>query len=312
MPHAARAAEPRCRSVTDYLDAFAALDRHEFAALALTLGVILFARRRPRSRCCARARAPRSGLPRGRPKSTSCARSATAPTRCCISEPQVIVVWPAGADEPEITGDVSLVMRTPLPRRVLAFGTWLEPDKAQRSKSAVDALRAEGKGFSLIADHAAASPRRGRRPRHRRPRGAAHQGPDRRARASLPSSPPITSSCAATSIRSGGCSRRCPRRYGRATRPDGSPGSTPPMRAPSRRATAPMRSRAISKFSIPRRARARARARGRRVLRGAAAGDRRGHAPHPAGDRPRRRRAAAPASASTSPRSRRCARNSPA
>ena len=30
-------------------------------------------------------------------------------TRCCISEPQVIVVWPAGADEPEITGDVSLV-----------------------------------------------------------------------------------------------------------------------------------------------------------------------------------------------------------
>ena len=51
--------------------------------------------------------------------------------RCCMSEPQVIVVWPAGADEPDITGDVSLLLRTPLPRRVLAFGTWLAPDKAQ-------------------------------------------------------------------------------------------------------------------------------------------------------------------------------------
>ena len=59
------------------------------------------------------------------------------------------MVWPAGADEPEITGDVSIAIRTPLPRRVLAFGTWLEPDKAQaieergRRRCATD-----GKSFS--------------------------------------------------------------------------------------------------------------------------------------------------------------------
>ena len=59
------------------------------------------------------------------------------------------MVWPAGTDEPDITGDVSIVTRSAVPRRVLAFGTWLEPDKAQAMERAVDALRAEGKGFSL-------------------------------------------------------------------------------------------------------------------------------------------------------------------
>src|SRR5947208_11173824 len=66
-----------------------------------------------------------------------------------LSEPQVIVVWPAGADEPDISGDVSLIMRTPLPRRVLAFGTWLPPDDAHAMEDAIEALRAEGKGFAF-------------------------------------------------------------------------------------------------------------------------------------------------------------------
>ena len=116
------------------------------AALTLTLGVILFgvvtaiALLRTRTRAAQRLAARQSEI-------NDCARSATARMRCCSSEPQVIVVWPAGADEPEITGDASLIMRTPLPRRVLAFGTWLEPDKAQAMEDAVDALRAEGKGF---------------------------------------------------------------------------------------------------------------------------------------------------------------------
>ena len=65
------------------------------------------------------------------------------------SEPQVIVVWPAGADEPDITGDPALVAHTAVPRRVLAFGTWLEPDKAQQIEEAVEALRSDGKSFSL-------------------------------------------------------------------------------------------------------------------------------------------------------------------
>ena len=36
-----------------------------------------------------------------------------------------------------------------MPQRVLAFGTWLEPDKAQAMERAVDALRARGESFSM-------------------------------------------------------------------------------------------------------------------------------------------------------------------
>src|SRR6187455_912598 len=43
LPDVARADEiPVLRPIIDYLEAFVALDRHEFAALTLTLGVILF------------------------------------------------------------------------------------------------------------------------------------------------------------------------------------------------------------------------------------------------------------------------------
>ena len=41
-PHPARADEHALQPLVDYLDTFASLDRHELAALALTLGVILF------------------------------------------------------------------------------------------------------------------------------------------------------------------------------------------------------------------------------------------------------------------------------
>ena len=149
LPEAASAEpHPTLRPIIDYIDAFTALDRHEVAALALALGVILFAvataiallrtRTRAEQRLAAR-QAEISELREERDRANA----------LLLSEPQVIVVWPAGADEPDISGDVSLIMRTPLPRRVLAFGTWLEPEKAHAMEDAVDALRAEGKGFSL-------------------------------------------------------------------------------------------------------------------------------------------------------------------
>ena len=61
------------------------------------------------------------------------------------SEGQPVVI----CREPRITGDVSIVTRTNVPRRMLAFGTWLDPDKAQYMERAVDALRTEGKGFAF-------------------------------------------------------------------------------------------------------------------------------------------------------------------
>ena len=64
------------------------------------------------------------------------------------TEPQVVVAWGAGG-EPDIEGDYSLVTDTPLPRRVLGFGSWLAPDLAQKMDHAVERLRDRGEGFSV-------------------------------------------------------------------------------------------------------------------------------------------------------------------
>lgn len=72
-------------------------------------------------------------------------------TTMLLSEPQVVVTWTAGGGEPSILGDTSLISGsgTTVPERVLAFGTWLEPDKAQAIERAVDALREHGEAFSM-------------------------------------------------------------------------------------------------------------------------------------------------------------------
>jgi signal transduction histidine kinase len=149
LPQQARAEpHPALPSVTAYLEALAALDGHELAALALTLGVILFAVATAIALLRTRTRAAEK-LTAKQAEINELREERDRANALLLSEPQVIVVWPAGADAPEINGDVSIVMRTPLPRRVLAFGTWLAPDDAQTIEAAVDALRAEGKAFAL-------------------------------------------------------------------------------------------------------------------------------------------------------------------
>ena len=149
LPDTAWAEEQRLALVTDYFAAIAALERHETAALVLSLGVILFGVVTAIALLRTRARAAR--VLAARQAEINALREERDRANALLhSEPQVIVVWPAGADEPEITGDVSIAIRTPLPRRVLAFGSWLEPDKAQAIESAVAALRQEGKSFTQM------------------------------------------------------------------------------------------------------------------------------------------------------------------
>src|SRR3954463_1858976 len=148
LPSPATAQGRLLHPFTDYFDAFGSLERHEFAALTLSLGVILFAVAtaiallRTRRRLTQQVAACHSEINELRDERDRA-------NALLLAEPQVIVVWPAGADEPDISGDVSIVLRTPLPRRVLAFGTWLVPDQAHAMEDAVDALRAEGKGFAF-------------------------------------------------------------------------------------------------------------------------------------------------------------------
>ncbi len=149
LPQAAQAEpHPTLHSVIAFLDALAALDRHELAALTLTLGVILFAVATAIALLRTRTRAAEK-LTARQAEINELREERDRANALLLSEPQVIVVWPAGGDSPDISGDVSIVTRTPLPRRVLAFGTWLAPDNSQTMEAAVDALRAEGKAFSL-------------------------------------------------------------------------------------------------------------------------------------------------------------------
>lgn len=65
------------------------------------------------------------------------------------AEPQIVVAWPSDEGEPDIDGDLSLVTDTPVPRRILGFGSWLPPDSAQALDRAVDRLRVRGEAFRL-------------------------------------------------------------------------------------------------------------------------------------------------------------------
>ncbi len=75
-----------------------------------------------------------------------------------LSQPQVLAAWAAGADEPEIFGDTSIVVPGSVPERVLAFGSWLEPAAAQRMQHAVDRLRNDGSGFVMTLTTTAGHP----------------------------------------------------------------------------------------------------------------------------------------------------------
>jgi signal transduction histidine kinase len=123
------------------------IDRHEVAALVLFVGLVMFAAvtaimlLRTRTRL-ARLEASshdeiaalRTGLDRA--------------NALLLSEPQVMVDWPAASDEPTIEGDPAVV-GAPAPHRVLAFGSWLDATRATAMEQAVEALRNRGEPFSM-------------------------------------------------------------------------------------------------------------------------------------------------------------------
>ncbi|MGO9390000.1 ATP-binding protein [Rhodoblastus sp.] len=63
------------------------------------------------------------------------------------AETQFVVVWGGESGEPDIEGDVTLVIDTPSPRQALGFGAWLPPDEAQALEANVVRLRERGQGF---------------------------------------------------------------------------------------------------------------------------------------------------------------------
>ena len=123
------------------------IDRHEIAVLVLLLGLIFFAVVTAIMLLRIRARWARLDVT-SRDEIAALRSDLDRANALLSSEPQVMVDWPAGSDEPRIDGDPTIVGVT-TPHRVLAFGTWLEAGKAFAMEQAVENLRSRGEGFSL-------------------------------------------------------------------------------------------------------------------------------------------------------------------
>ena len=125
------------------------IDRHEVAALALIIGLALFAGVTAILLVRTRARAARTEA--SWHEETAALRvERDRANALLLSEPQLVIDWPAASDEPSIEGDPSIV-GVAAPHRVLAFGSWLEPGKARAMEQAVEGLRALGEPFAMSA-----------------------------------------------------------------------------------------------------------------------------------------------------------------
>jgi signal transduction histidine kinase len=145
--HAAGTAQG-ASSFDAYASALLSLNRHDLAALALTLGILCFAV--VTAILLVRTRARLAEVEASAHDEAVASKAAIDRAYALLlSEPQILVAWAATADEPEIIGDATLVSGAQTPAPVLAFGTWLEPDIARDMERSVDALRARGVSFAM-------------------------------------------------------------------------------------------------------------------------------------------------------------------
>jgi len=129
------------------LTAQSSIDQHQIAFIALVCGVVLFAVVTAIMLVRTRARAARLEA-WSRDEIAALRDEVDRANALMLSEPQVVVVWPAGSDEPSIDGDPAAV-GVSASHRVLAFGSWLDAGKASAMEQAVEALRARGEAFSM-------------------------------------------------------------------------------------------------------------------------------------------------------------------
>ena len=148
VPLEARAAEPPSTTIRELiLTAQSSIDQHQIASITVICGVVLFAVVSAIMLVHAWSRAAR--LERRLRKENARLREEVDRADALMrAEPQVVVVWPAGSNEPKIDGDPSAV-GVGMPHQVLAFGSWLDAGKATAMERAVDALRGRGEAFTM-------------------------------------------------------------------------------------------------------------------------------------------------------------------
>ncbi len=138
------------------VSAHRSIDRHEIAFFVLVVGLILFTVVTAIMLVRTRARSARLEAS-SRDEITALRDDLDRANALLLSEPQVVVDWPAASDLPCIDGNPAVVGVT-APHRVLAFGSWLDPGKARAMEQAVDALRTRGEAFSLTLTTTAGRP----------------------------------------------------------------------------------------------------------------------------------------------------------
>jgi signal transduction histidine kinase len=132
----------------DLLGTIASLGRPEFVVLVLALGATAFAILS--AILLMRARAARTAAEaRAHDEIGALHAQVDRTVALLTAEPQLLVVWATADGEPEFIGDVATIHPTAVPRRLLAFGTWLPPELAAAMEHATSSLRARGEGFSM-------------------------------------------------------------------------------------------------------------------------------------------------------------------
>ncbi len=138
------------------LTAHRSIDQHEIAFLAVVLGVVLFAVVTAILLVRSHARAARYET-WSREEIARLRDERDRADALLRSEPQLVVDWPAGSDEPTIEGELAVAGVAAL-HRVLAFGSWLDAGKALALERAVEALRTRGEAFSMMLTTLAGHP----------------------------------------------------------------------------------------------------------------------------------------------------------
>jgi signal transduction histidine kinase len=130
------------------LNAHHGVAQHEIAFLALIAGVVLFAVVPAIMLVRSRGRAARLEA-RSRDETTRLCAAIDRANALLLSEPQVVIDWPVGCEEPGMEGDPAAI-GLPVTQRLLSFGSWLDAGKASAMEHAVEALRARGEPFAMM------------------------------------------------------------------------------------------------------------------------------------------------------------------
>jgi signal transduction histidine kinase len=138
------------------LDAHRGLAQHEIAFVALTAGAVLFAIVTAIVLVRTRRRMARLQILAG--DISAALRAETDRAKALLfSEPQVVIDWPAGSNDPGVEGDPT-ALGLPAGQEILDLNRWLEPGKAAALRRAVEALCSRGEPFSMTLNSLAGHP----------------------------------------------------------------------------------------------------------------------------------------------------------